>query len=544
LAFHYEGAGDRQRAGEYCRLAAMQAAAALAFDRAATLYRRAIELYPGGKEQEHLLRVALAEALASGGRGAEAAKEYLAAVTGADASEALELHRLAAEQYLISGHIDDGLAILDEVLLAVGVRPPSSPLMTFLSILKYKALLKLRRFHFRQRRVAEISATDLRRIDVCWSATSGLLVVDPFRALLHCHQMTYLALKAGEPLRVMRGLAIEAAAFSATLGPRNDKRTLRLLDMAESIAGQLKTPYAAGFTTLARGMVNYVIGRWRIGREYCERAEVILADECKATGWELDTARTFTLWSLLLLGELAVLSRRRAELITDAQRRGDLYLSTNLGTYIGTLAHLAADDASRAEKELRHAMSQWSQRGFHVQHHNLFLSRGHIELYRGDGEAAWSYAQEVWPHYQSSMMLRIVQQVRIDVLQLRARCALGASVAVTDPRLLLREADRLARRLDREGTPWSQAMATLIRACIALRRGIHDQAATLFRNAIIRLETIDMRMHAAAARRRLGEVLGGEEGATLIAEADSWMVGQKIVNPVRMTAMLTPGLPH
>jgi len=50
-----------------------------------------------------------------------------------------------------------------------------------------------------------------------------------------------------------------------------------------------------------------------------------------------------------------------------------------------------------------------------------------------------------------------------------------------------------------------------------------------------------MKLFAAACRRRLGKLIGGDEGHSLVAEADAWMAGQFIVNPARMTATLVPG---
>jgi hypothetical protein len=50
-----------------------------------------------------------------------------------------------------------------------------------------------------------------------------------------------------------------------------------------------------------------------------------------------------------------------------------------------------------------------------------------------------------------------------------------------------------------------------------------------------------LRLYAAAARRRQGELLGGHKGRQLVAEANSWMAGQGVVRPERMTAMLVPG---
>ena len=51
----------------------------------------------------------------------------------------------------------------------------------------------------------------------------------------------------------------------------------------------------------------------------------------------------------------------------------------------------------------------------------------------------------------------------------------------------------------------------------------------------------DMALHAACARRRLGELTGGDEGRTLIAAANEWMRGQEIKNPERMAAVIAPG---
>ncbi len=50
-------------------------------------------------------------------------------------------------------------------------------------------------------------------------------------------------------------------------------------------------------------------------------------------------------------------------------------------------------------------------------------------------------------------------------------------------------------------------------------------------------------LYEAAARRRLGELLRGDEGRRMIAAADAWMTEQAIRNPARMAAALAPGFP-
>jgi hypothetical protein len=53
----------------------------------------------------------------------------------------------------------------------------------------------------------------------------------------------------------------------------------------------------------------------------------------------------------------------------------------------------------------------------------------------------------------------------------------------------------------------------------------------------------DLALFDAAARRRLGELLGGDEGAALVRKATTWMEAQGVVNPERITELLAPGFP-
>ena len=97
-------------------------------------------------------------------------------------ADAIELERRSAMQFLISGHIDEGLAALQTVLRAIGMSLPESPRGSLLSLLLQRARLRIRGYRFRERDESEISPADLTRIDVCWSAGAGLSVVDTIRA--------------------------------------------------------------------------------------------------------------------------------------------------------------------------------------------------------------------------------------------------------------------------------------------------------------------------------------------------------------------------
>ncbi|MDQ1729639.1 MAG: eukaryotic-like serine/threonine-protein kinase, partial [Pyrinomonadaceae bacterium] len=74
---HYLGAGERVRAALHAAVAARKATAALAFDRAAGFFRRALELAPARGAELVDLKRGLADALVNAGRPAEAAEAYL-----------------------------------------------------------------------------------------------------------------------------------------------------------------------------------------------------------------------------------------------------------------------------------------------------------------------------------------------------------------------------------------------------------------------------------------------------------------------------------
>src|SRR5262249_59475349 len=70
LALHFQEAGERERAAEYAGAAAQRATEALAFDRAARLYRLARELSSGSGEARRGFSVELGESRVNAGPGA------------------------------------------------------------------------------------------------------------------------------------------------------------------------------------------------------------------------------------------------------------------------------------------------------------------------------------------------------------------------------------------------------------------------------------------------------------------------------------------
>jgi hypothetical protein len=539
LAVHFHAARELERAGAYFAQAAAQAAEALAFDRAAKLYRLALELHRGDDTEARRLRMGFADALANAGRGAEAAPEYLAATAGATAAEALECRRRAAMQYLMSGHLDEGLVELNAVLKAAGMVLPSTPRRAFLALILQRLWLRLRGLHFRPRDVSQIGAETLNRIDVCWTAAEGLGLMDPLRGAYFQARGLVLALRAGEASRVARSLAFELAHVSSAGGP-GERRALTIRRAAEDLARRLDDPHTWGRIILTHGIAEYMVGHFKRACDLCDRAGVILRTQRAGGSWEVDTLNLFALWSLQYRGEIDELGRRWAVVLKEARERGNHYMLTVLNTGLMSTLRLAADDPEGAEARSQQAMSRWSQQGFHIHHNEWFGAEIQIRLYRRDWADAWRFLTTRYvPSLARTHFMR-VQRIRIFMYERRARCAIAAAVDAAAPDPLLRAAERDARRLHREGMPWSRALSIPILAGVAAARGDMSRAADLFAAAATQLEAVDMNLYAAASRRRLGEILGGQEGRAQVERAESWMRQQTIQNPARMADVFAP----
>jgi hypothetical protein len=534
---HYRGAGDRDAASRQAALAAVRARAVLAFDRAASFYRSALELVPRAQAAIEW-KQGLADALANGGRPPEAADVYLEAAADEVGWRQIDLQRRAAEQFLIGGHIDRGLTVIRTVARSLHLRLASHPLLALVSLSWRRARLRMRGLAFIARDPKRIPADTLLRIDTCWSLTTGLLMVDSIRAAEINTRHLLLALDGGEPYRIARALALEAA-FLASRG--NRLRSDECAAHAARVARQSQYPHAEALTALTAGMSAFLAGEWRTASRLCERALVVLREQCTGATWETNCAESFLLYSLLYQGEIGDVSRRLPALLAAARDRGNRYLETELRTRLNVV-WLAADQPDEGERHTNEAMEHWSHDGFHRQHYSHVLARTQTALYRGDAEAAWRLVSGNWTAFERTLLLR-VQYLHIETLYLRARTALLNAAQGRDVRQFLSIARKDTRRIRRYGMRWSNAIALLLDAAVIYLESRRGDARNALTAAVAAFESAGMTLHAAVARRRLGFLQGDERGRALIDAADAWMAGQAIRNPVRMARLIAPGFP-
>jgi hypothetical protein len=310
---------------------------------------------------------------------------------------------------------------------------------------------------------------------------------------------------------------------------------------AMALAERCAHPNTLGWTTFACGYACYFAGRFRASLRLLEQSLRIL-EECSGAAFETATVKRTHLMCLAHLGEIKELARLRPQYVREAFDRGDLFGVVNMRLGYSNIAALAQDDPDEARAEIAESLRQWSKKGFHLEHYFALIARANADLYAGDDASALAVMTQQWPALKDSLLLT-VQSVRVLSRWGRGRAALATAWSRPSERWArLRLARRDARALRREHAEWSQPIAALLEAGIAMVDADDERRArALLEEAAAGFDGVDMALHAAAARRCLGAIVRGEEGGALVEAADAWMASEGIVSPARMTAMLAPG---
>ena len=234
------------------------------------------------------------------------------------------------------------MVLLRTIFKPLGLSMPESPRLALPLLAWQRFRLHVRGIRFRPRDESRVPADLLTRIEVCWSAVVGLSVIDPIPGAYFQARGLLFALQSGEPYRIARALAMEAA-HEATAGRAATARVDRLLEVADSLADQIDSPHARGIVAMARGASALLMGRWKRAKASFLQAESLFRDRCVGAAWELDTVHILSLWSMLNMGELTAIKGRVADLQREAQDRGDLYASSTLAMIFRGPIQLAAD---------------------------------------------------------------------------------------------------------------------------------------------------------------------------------------------------------
>ncbi len=538
LVEHYLGAGDTEHARLHVIEAALAAESGLAFLRASRLYRMALEI--GVERPRHELLTRVGDALVNAGHSSEAADAYNEAAGAAPEAGAVELRRRAAEHYLKSGRDTDGLAVLRTVLGSVGLNYPQTSAAAMTSLLYHRARLRLRGLSFNPTPAERCPPEALTRVDVAFSATAGLAMVDVLRGADFGAQQLQLALDAGEPIRICRALAFEAGN-AAAVGAGSRDRIERLVRTAEGLSLRSQDPHGTALAKIAGGLVRVFSGEWRAAQRMLDEAEVILRERCRAVTWELTNTQAWSCNSLILCGDLREAAARMPALIGEATERSDRYALMHM-IYPACITALAANDVERG---WRVATDDSTFRScepgrFTAGHWGRLISTQSVHRYRGEGKRARRFVSEEWPGLASSQFLR-VHLMRVFSEFERALsliAALDEGEAAPDA---AREAERSVKRVLGDSPEYARPMGQFVAGCLAAVRGDQERALAAFERAAPGLEAVDMGYLALCARQRYAQLLAGDSGRELLRKCGEDFAQRGVVDVSACLTMSAPG---
>jgi hypothetical protein len=241
------------------------------------------------------------------------------------------------------------------------------------------------------------------------------------------------------------------------------------------------------------------------------------------------------------LGELNQLAQDLTSYLLDAEERGDLYAETAGRMGIPNLVWLVQDLPDEGRLECEEAIGRWSNQAFHMQHSYYVHGMANIDLYRGDGAAAYARLRAIWPKLERSHIMMVCAQ-RIFFRDLLGRTALAAAHQAKggERNSLLKVVRKAVHINSGEGIVYATAMARQLEAGLAHLSGDSERAIGLLDVAAAGFEELEMQMHASLARGRQGALVGGERGRQLTSAMERWTTAQYIAAPARFADVIAP----
>jgi hypothetical protein len=534
LSHHFACAGAIDRARHEAERAGDAALSAFAFERASRMFERALSLLAqerteASDDHRRRLFLGLAASLEGLGRGQDAAVRWAeAAQLTQDPADALDLRRRAAEQWLVSGHIEQGLALLDEVAHAASMTVPKTKARAVAEIMLYRTLAAPKLRGLGKGEVREIDRQARLRADASFALSRALSLLDTaFAAELQARALCH-ALDSGDRQRIAQGVAWEASLRGGLRGP-DDAGYQALIGLAEESAAQLGSTQALAFCGLSRGCTLVLAGQYRAGREHLERADQLFAREPSSITWELTMTRVFRAAAMSWNGDYRLLSQELERWLADAEDRGDGYANTVLRMLTANgVRHALRDDPDGLTADVEAQLERWPDHPMAAQVPRRYGDwlRALACLLRGDPAGAATAFARVRASMSVLDYTPPALRVELDYLE--------GLVLLSQPQPRLREVQKLERRLLRQQRRFGPALSGVLSAARALRTD--DKPAAALSRAEAACDMADMRGFAAVARWAHGTV---EAGAARhkANEAATWLAQEGAVSPERFARL-------
>lgn len=547
LVDHWINAGMLENAVDSAVDLAASAQAAGAFLRAASLYRRAIEL-DTGRHPRWLLSAKLASSLMDAGRSSDAAPILIeAADVIRDESpidfQHLALRRRAVAAYLRSGLHREGTAALRDAGRLLGVGYPSDRVRSLWWIASARSRLKVLDWRFKlfgEPMAREVARDDAERLELLWSAGQGLSFLDALRSTAFQANHALLARRTNDIRHRARALSADAMFLAWRHGDRRWAKTEAMLNEGERLATESGDPTVLSHSMLMRACALALNTRWSAAFQLAESGYEYCRSTCRGARWELVMFQQTMLLARTMMGQLNQVAELLDRCLHDASDSGDEFAKASLPIGIPNLAWLGRDDADEAERRIQEAIGDsFTQRSLWLLYHGEY-ARGHIDLYRGQGREGLRRIERLWKHLRRGGFLQ-TPSIRINMHDLLARCALyaaGHEAAHRGEREELIEISRAhARKMQRERTAWAAPFIDRINGVAAALGGDTAQASAFLRRAEQALARQDLGLIRAGTLMRLARLSSGEPASELRSNAAKWMTDNGVIDPERMTPL-------
>ncbi len=527
LSLHWRGAGDRERAAHHARLAADQAAAALAFNRAADLYRLAIDL---GQDEISLWQ-SYAHALSSCGRSATAAEVFLAMARRSPQRQRQRFEAAAASHWLRSGHVNEAITLLQQGLTRAGVTWPSSQPVLLSALIVNRARIRLTRLQYQVREEAHVPSELLDQLDAIYPAQTAFGTFDYLRGAFFASLALPLALKAGEPVRLITALATEAVYGTMLGGTRNASRERWVCSQLASLAMRADSTYGRAASALAAAVCAFWGGRWEAVIGPATEAERGFRNDVIGGTWEATLVRSVRHTVFVHAGRFADMSAELPALVAESRARNDLYAYLDLARSLITV-QLARDDQATASKELADLQLMVHQLPYTSLGHLLLSTNVAHHLYIGDPAFAKRRLDVMWSQCRSNGLHRF-PLLRSTVLGMQGDCAYADQR--TPHRKRSQQLLVFARKLAAEPIAWAPAAAASLRARAYELVGDEREERVQLRFAARAYRARGMLLPAALVEQRLATLLPDrdEEQQRLSRSATAVLEACAIARPER-----------
>ncbi len=509
IVFHWQSAGNPDKAAEAAIIAGDSAHEAFAFDAAAEFFRIALD---SGSElvDRRVQQIKRARALSAAGRFLESAEQLLQANNGlpkrvgddtVDDGQIVVLEVEAAVQFLRGGFWTRGLDLAERSLARLGERVPWSPLRARLSALSSRVQYVFSRRTHRNVTITPASPESAERnqLQQLWSAASAMQMTDHnvSDALTSRHLLR--ANRLGDPAQLSLSLGYQATAL-ASLGLRPFRRTWsRLLADSTTLARTSGDAYAIALSYQWDAIVAWFECDWPRCVEKSKLCEARLAEVQWGTDWETAFVRLYRHSAQAFIGQLPELFEELPVLLRSAELRNDNFAANGCRIGEPAVAWLAAGDSEQAARCIQSARDTLSEDNFHIQHYHLLIATTRFALYEGRNRDALATITGGWAKLRAGNFL-MLGAVACELYHLRGVAALGALGELPGGRTSVKEARRLqrivrssARAIRRRSVSLAEPHSRSLELGLALANG--DVTHELFESTAFAYDRVGMRLY-------------------------------------------------